>query len=652
MASSKNYTDLDSMVGSNGGSTGGRKKAPSKKGGQPTERARRIVKKLWIAAGCVVAAVMLFFIAAYNGWIGYMPPVEELKNPQDKFASVVLTSDGVEMGRFFKDQSNRVYADYSEISQNVIDALVATEDVRFESHSGIDLKALTRAVTKTLILGKKSAGGGSTITQQLAKLLYTPQSDGFYARMVQKPIEWMIAIKLERYYSKEEIIKMYLNQFDFLYNAVGIKSAAQVYFNKEAKDLSLLESALLVGMVKNPAYFNPVRHPERAINRRNVVLEQMVKAGMLDEDEYNRLCNEPLGLDFHRISHSDGIAPYFREELRRYLTAKKPDKNDYPTWDKESFVADSILWVNNPLYGWVQKNPKADGSYYNIYNDGLRIHTTIDSRMQAYAEEAVNEHMSDLQRRFFKEKAKSSRGPYTTNRDELSDDVYNRIVKNSINQSERARVARIAGKTEQELMAEFNTPYDMTLFSYSGPVDTTMTPLDSIKYVKSLLRTGFMAMDPRNGQVKAYVGGPDFRFMQYDMVSKVAVRWVRPSSPTSIHWRWRMARPRATNTSTPSPLSISILEKIGHLAMRVLPESAKWWTCVGHSPTQTTGFRQGSSVTLVPNALSSSCILLASPARLTPCLRSRSVHAKSPSKRWWQHTAPLPTRVCASIPSM
>lgn len=522
MANSRNsqYTDLDNAkYAGRTSSTGGMSSRKPNNGGQPSERARNIVRKLWIAAGCLVGVMLLFLIAVYNGLIGYMPPVEELKNPQDKFASVVYTSDGQEMGRYFRNTGNRVYADYDEISQSVIDALVATEDARFESHSGIDLRALARAVTKTVILGQKSAGGGSTITQQLAKQLYTPPSDGFLTRAVQKPIEWMIAIKLERYYSKEEIIKMYLNQFDFLYNAVGIKSAAQVYFGKDAKDLNILESALLVGMVKNPAYYNPVRHPERAIGRRNVVLEQMVKAGKLTDDEYNQLINEPLGLNFHRMDHKEGIAPYFREELRRYLTAKKPHREDYPSWDKQRFVDDSILWVTNPLYGWVQKNPKADGSYYNIYNDGLKIYTTIDSKMQAYAEDAVEEHMSNLQSRFFREKAKSATAPYTSNRDELSDKVREKLIKNAISQSERARVARVAGKSEQEMMAEFKTPFEMTVFSYNGPIDTVMTPLDSIKYVKSFLRTGFMAMDPRNGHVKAYVGGPDFRFFQYDMVS-------------------------------------------------------------------------------------------------------------------------------------
>lgn len=480
---------------------------------------RKAIRWMWIGFVALVVFIGIFFILVYNGVIGYMPPVEELKNPQDKFASVIYTSDGQEMGRYFRNTGNRVYADFDEISPAVVDALIATEDARFEDHSGIDVKAIARAMVKTVLLGQKNAGGGSTITQQLAKQLYTPPSNGILQRAMQKPIEWMIAIKLERFYSKEEILKMYLNQFDFLYNAVGIKSAAKVYFNKEAADLDVLEAATLVGMVKNPSYFNPVRHSERTKDRRNVVLEQMYKADMLTGDELERLKNEPLTLNFHRVDHKDGLAPYFREELRRYLTAKKPVRSNYPSWDRQKYTDDSIAWATNPLYGWIEKTRKPDGTKYDIYNDGLKIYTTIDSRMQTYAEEAVQEHMKTLQSQFFREKKGSSAAPYTSNRGELSDDMRAKLIKNAIRQSERARVARVAGKSEAELEAEFNTPTEMTVFSYDGPVDTVMTPRDSLLYSKSFLRTGFMSMDPTTGFVKAYVGGPDFRFFQYDMVS-------------------------------------------------------------------------------------------------------------------------------------
>ncbi len=336
---------------------------------------------------------------------------------------------------------------------------------------------------------------------------------------MQKPIEWMIAIKLERFYSKEEILKMYLNQFDFLYNAVGIKSAAKVYFNKEAGQLDTLQAATLIGMVKNPSYFNPVRKPERTRDRRNVVLEQMYKADMLTEAELERLQAQPLTLNFQRVDHKDGLAPYFREELRRYLTAKKPKKDNYPSWDTQKYVDDSIAWATNPLYGWIEKTRKPDGTRYDIYNDGLKIYTTIDSRMQTYAEEAVREHMASLQQQFFREKRGSSAAPYTSNRAELSNDMRAKLINNAMRQSERARVARVAGRSDAELEAEFNTPVEMTVFSYAGPVDTVMTPRDSLLYTKSFLRAGFMSMDPTTGFVKAYVGGPDFRFFQYDMVS-------------------------------------------------------------------------------------------------------------------------------------
>lgn len=479
----------------------------------------KAIKGLWI---CFVAFVVLagvFFVMVYNGVIGYMPPVEELKNPQDKFASVIYSSDGEELGRYFRNTGNRVYADFDEISPSVVDALIATEDARFNDHVGIDVKAVARAILKTVVLRQKNAGGGSTITQQLAKQLYTPPSSGFLSRAVQKPIEWMIAIKLERFYSKEEILKMYLNQFDFLYNAVGIKSAAKVYFNKDAADLDTLEAATLVGMVKNPAYFNPVRHPARTRDRRNVVLDQMYKAGMLSEAERDELQSRPLVLDFQRVDHKEGLAPYFREELRRMLTAKHPDRSQYPSWDAQKYIDDSIAWVSNPLYGWIEKTRKPDGTKYDIYNDGLKIYTTIDSRMQRYAEEAVDEHMASLQRQFFREKQGSSAAPYTSNRGELSDDMRNRLIRNAMKQSERGRVARVAGLSEDELRRQFDTPVEMTVFSYAGPVDTVMTPMDSMLYTKSFLRAGFMSMDPTTGFVKAYVGGPDFHFFQYDMVS-------------------------------------------------------------------------------------------------------------------------------------
>lgn len=462
---------------------------------------------------------MLIGVMIYHGYIGYMPPVEGLLNPEDRFASRLFTSDGVEMGRFYQSRNNRVYADYSEISPNVINALIATEDERFMQHSGIDIMALSRVLFKTILLRQKNAGGGSTITQQLAKQLYSPESDGLMDRFIQKPVEWAIAVKLERYYTKEEIIKMYLNQFDFLNNAVGIKTAAHVYFNTTPDSLKIEQAAMLVGMAKNPSLYNPVRadRKDAAVGRRNVVLQQMLKADLITEAECDSLCALPLDVKFTKVDHKDGIAPYFREAVRLMMQAKEPRRGDYPDWDQQRFVDDSIQWATNPLYGWVEKNPKPDGTKYNIYTDGLRIYTSIDSRMQKYAEEAVIDHLKNtLQPQFDREKG--SRGPYTTNSAELGQLTPRKLIDRAIRQSERYSVLKNAGMSDAEIMEEFDKPVDMTVFSYDGgQVQKTMSPRDSVVYQKMFLRAGFMSMDPLTGQVKAYVGGPNFHFFQYDM---------------------------------------------------------------------------------------------------------------------------------------
>lgn len=480
---------------------------------------RKLIRGLWLMFFAGFIAISILFILIYNGIVGYMPPVEELKNPSDKFATVVYSSDGQELGRYFRNTGNRVYADFDEISQNVVDALIATEDRRYIDHSGIDMRAMSRVFVKTLLLGQRNAGGGSTITQQLAKQLYSPESKGLLSRALQKPIEWMIAVKLERYYSKDEIIKMYLNQFDFLYNAVGIKSAANVYFGKDAKDLKVEEAAMLVGMVKNPSLYNPTRYTDRTMIRRNTVLDLMEKNGKISKAERDSLKLLPIMLDFHRADHKEGPAPYFREELRRMLTAKKPKKNDYMQWEGQKFVDDSIAWENDPLYGWIEKNPKPDGSKWDIYTDGLKIHTTIDSRMQSYAEQAVQEHMKSLQKSFFREKKGVQSAPYSTNREEVSAEAIKGMIERAIKQTDRYRLMKKAGASEAEIDKAFKTPVDMRAFSYDGVIDTVMSPLDSILYTKHFLRTGFMSMDPKNGHVKAYVGGPNFHFFQYDMVS-------------------------------------------------------------------------------------------------------------------------------------
>ena len=472
---------------------------------------------LWSVLILSICGSALAFTAIWNGWIGYMPPIEDLQNPINRFATQVYSSDGKVLGTYNLNKENRIVIPYSKISKHLIDALVATEDERFYEHSGVDFIALGRAIVKRGLLGQASAGGGSTITQQLAKQLYSEQVHNSLERILQKPIEWVIAVKLERNYTKEEIIALYLNYFDFLHNAVGIKTAANTYFNKEAKDLNIAESAMLIGLCKNPSLFNPVRFPDRARDRRNIVLGQMLKVGYLSQAEYDEYSAMPITLHFHRTDHKDGNATYFREFLRQYMMAEKPDITNYPSWNKQQYIQDSIAWGSDPLYGWCNKNFKKDGKPYNIYTDGLRIFTTIDSRMQLYAEEAVYGHVTKfLQPAFNKENRSKKNAPFTG---ALSASQLRSILNRSMYQSERYRNMKSTGASEEEIRASFNKPVDMTIFTYHGDIDTLMTPMDSIKYYKSFLRAGFMSMDPKTGAVKAYVGGLDYNHFMYDMVT-------------------------------------------------------------------------------------------------------------------------------------
>ena len=474
-----------------------------------------IVYVLWTLLGLFVLTTGLAFYAINEGWIGYMPPIQELQNPINRYATQVISADGKVMGTWNYNRENRIMVDYTQLAPSLVQALVATEDVRFYEHSGIDFFALGRAIVKRGVLGQKSAGGGSTITQQLAKQLYSGTAHSVMERLLQKPIEWVIAVKLERNYTKDEIIAMYLNYFDFLHNAVGIKTAANTYFGKEPKDLSVPESAMLIGLCKNPSLFNPVRYPERSTERRNVVLHQMVKAGYLTDADYEKYSKEPLELHFHVADHKDGIAVYFRDFLRRYMMAKKPNRADYPSWNKVKFHIDSINWENDPLYGWCNKNLKKNGEPYNVYTDGLKVYTTIDSRMQDYAEQAVTEHVIKyLQPAFTKEKRGRKTGPYSSR---ISAEQVNSILMRSVRQCDRYRALKAAGVSENDIMKSFNTKTEMSVFTYKGEIDTVMTPLDSIKYYKTFLRCGFMSMCPQNGHVKAYVGGPDFVHFAYDM---------------------------------------------------------------------------------------------------------------------------------------
>lgn len=471
----------------------------------------KFLKLFWGLFIAGVLAVVLVFAGIAYGWFGYLPPIAELQNPKNKYATEVFSSDMVSLGSYYRKE-NRVGVQYSDISPYMINALIATEDARFYSHSGIDAKAFIRAL---LTLGK--AGGGSTITQQLSKQLYSPTAGSTIERLMQKPNEWVIAAQLEKLYSKDEIITMYLNQFDFLYNAVGIKSAAQVYFGTSPAKLKIEEAAMLVGMCKNPSYYNPRRHQERALLRRNTVLNQMEKYDYITENECDSLKQLPLELHYHSVDHKMGLAPYFREYLRGILTAKEPKASDYPEWNKAQYPLDKEQWDNNPLYGFCNKNRKPDGSNYDLYNDGLRIYTTIDSRMQQYAEDAVAEHMRSMQESFFKEKQGKSYAPFSK---VLTQEEIDGIMTRSMKQTERYRLLKKEGKSSKEIEEIFNTPIEMQVFTYDGLKDTTLSPMDSIRWQKYFLRCGFMSMDPHSGQVKAYVGGPDFSNFQYDMVNK------------------------------------------------------------------------------------------------------------------------------------
>lgn len=476
---------------------------------------KKFIITLWVILFLSLSGIAGAFYAIWKGWIGYMPNLQQLENPVNKYASQALSSDGKLLGTWSYSRANRIFVDYENLSPWLVKALVATEDVRFYEHSGIDYRALARAIVKRVIMGQENAGGGSTITQQLAKQLYSDVAQSTMERALQKPIEWVIAVRLERYYTKEEIITMYLNYFDFLHNAVGIKTAAKTYFNKDPNNLSVCEAATLIGMCKNPSYFNPVRKPERCRDRRNVVLDQMVKAGYLTEAEARTYKEEPLKLRFHRVDHKEGIATYFRERLRTMLMAKKPNRSNYASWQGQKFYEDSLAWETDPLYGWCNKNKKKDGTPYNLYTDGLKIYTTIDSRMQKYAEDAVLKHVAGyLQPIFDKEKRNQPTRPFSN---QLTQKEVNEIMERSMRQSERYIMMKKYGATESEIKKAFSTPCEMTVFSYHGEVDTIMSPMDSIRYYKGFLRAGFMCMEAKTGSVKAYVGGPDYRYFQYDM---------------------------------------------------------------------------------------------------------------------------------------
>ena len=532
---------------------------------------------LWALLLLGLFAVVGVFTAIAKGWIGYVPPIEELENPNLKFATQVISDDGVTLGTYSLSKENRLYVGYEDLSPNLINALISTEDERFHKHSGIDARALLRAIIKRGVMMQKNAGGGSTITQQLAKQFYSEQAGSVFERLMQKPIEWVIAVKLEKYYTKEEILTMYLNKFDFLNNAVGIKTASNTYFSKEPKDLNVIEAATLVGMCKNPSYFNPRRFNERTRDRRNVVIGQMERAGHLTSAEADSLKQEPLELKYRKVDHKEGPAPYFREYLRDVLRAEKPNKSDYRGWQMQEYYEDSLAWETDPLYGWCAKNKKKDGSSYNLYTDGLKIFTTIDSRMQKYAEEAVQEHVAEyLQPRFFRAKAKKKTAPFTS---DLTPEEVEAIMDRSMKLTDRYRGMKKAGASEAEIRKAFNTKQGMTVFTYQGDKDTIMTPMDSIRYYKHFLRAGFMSMDPVTGYVKAYVGGPNFNNFQYDM----AMKGRRQVGSTIKPYLYTLAMENG----------FSPCDETRHVEQTLIDENGKAW-----SPRNASAKRYGEIVTL------------------------------------------------------
>ncbi|MEZ4792271.1 MAG: transglycosylase domain-containing protein [Gelidibacter sp.] len=450
-----------------------------------TQDFAKYIKWFWMTfLGGILLIVLLFLLASW-GAFGEMPDHTVLENPNTNLATEIISSDGKTLGKFYLND-NRTPVDYSELPKYLVDALIATEDARFREHSGIDARGTLRAI---FTLG--SGGGASTISQQLAKQLFHGEgSKSTLGRITQKIKEWIIATRLERQYTKEEIIAMYFNIYDFGNNADGIRSAASIYFGKEPHELDLKESAMLVGMFKNSSLYNPRPHrnPEGTKNRRNVVLDQMAKYDYINVATKDSIKKLDLGLHYSPQSHKEGTATYFRAYLQDFM--KK----------------------------WIEDNPKSDGTKYNLYNSGLKIYTTIDSRMQKYAEEAVEKHMAQLQAEFFHQNTpdRNKTAPFVG----LSSDEIEKLLNQSMRQSERWRVMKRNGKSEKEIIASFDKPTPMTVFSWKGEIDTIMKPMDSMRYYKTFLHTGMMSMEPQTGHVKAWVGGINMKHFQYDHVKQ------------------------------------------------------------------------------------------------------------------------------------
>ncbi len=477
-----------------------------------------IIRVIYLAVLCPIALILIMLLGV--ALFAEIPSFEELESPKTNLATQLISEDGAVFNTYHIE--NRTFVRYEELPQSLVDAAVATEDVRFYKHSGIDFRSLGRVAVKTFLLGNVSGGGGgSTITQQLAKSLFPREETSSripgakYVKLaITKLKEWITAVRLEHNYTKDEILAMYMNTIFFGSNAYGIRAAANTFFSKDPADLNVEESALLVGMVNKPTRYNPVINPDASITRRNHVLSQMHKYGYLSRAECDSISGLPITLSYSRQDHNSGIGPYFRDMLRRYMNAQKPKRSDY-TYPEE-FSADSLRWNDDPLYGWLNKNSKPDGSPYNLDKDGLKIYTTINSRMQLYAEQAVAEHLGgELQQQFFNDMKWKTNKPFARDVDaELAD----RLMKQAERWSDRYRQMKAAGKGESEIRKAFSEPVRMRVFAWNkeGYIDTTMTPDDSIRYYKSFLRAAFVAVEPNTGNVLAYVGGPNYRFFKYD----------------------------------------------------------------------------------------------------------------------------------------
>lgn len=447
---------------------------------------RKQVKIFWILFASFFALVFFIFMATSAGLLGFMPTFEELENPKSNLASEIYSADQVLLGKYYIE--NRTVIHYSELSPNIVNALIATEDVRFNKHSGIDFRSIMRVLFKNMLGGNRGAGGGSTITQQLAKNLFPRQENpGFFSLVFRKFKEWIIAVKLERNYTKEEIIAMYLNTVDFGNQSFGIKSAAKTYFNKAPADLTIDEAALLVGILKAPSFFSPINHPDRAKIRRNTVLSQMLKYNYITQQEYDTLSIKKVDMSKYKIQdQNEGIATYFREYLRTTLTE------------------------------WCTTHKKADGTEYNLYKDGLKIYTTINSKMQKYAESAVDEYLGKtLQPEFYTHWKGIKNAPYDWT---FKEDDIEALLESSMKRSERYTHLKAMGMTDTMIKQNFNTPTHMMIFSWKGAHDTVMTPMDSIRYCKWFMQAGLMSVEPQTGYVRAYVGGIDYRYFKYDHV--------------------------------------------------------------------------------------------------------------------------------------